>query len=55
MEQDVSEITGICYQVIDDLVDQYMPKSYADQWDMEGLYAATIQHLGLDVPYCLGR
>ncbi len=50
--QDVSEITGdMRYQVIDDLVDQYMPpKSYADQWDMEGLYAATIQHLGLDVP-----
>ena len=50
--QDVSEITGdMRYQVIDDLVDQYMPpKSYAEQWDMEGLYAATIQGLGLDLP-----
>ncbi len=50
--QDVSEITGdMRYQVIDDLVEEFMPpKSYADQWDMEGLYAAVIQSLGLDLP-----
>ncbi len=38
-------------QVIEDLVDDYMPpKSYADQWDTEGLYAAVIQELGVDAP-----
>ncbi len=38
-------------QVIDDLVDAHMPpKSYADQWDMQGLYAALIEKVGLDVP-----
>ncbi|SPF79544.1 preprotein translocase subunit SecA [Pseudoprimorskyibacter insulae] len=37
--------------VIDDLVDQYIPaKSYADEWDGEGLYAAVIEKLGMDVP-----
>jgi preprotein translocase subunit SecA len=39
------------HQVIDDLVDQYMPpKSYADQWDTQGLYVAVIEKLGIDVP-----
>ncbi len=38
-------------QVIEDLVDEFMPpKSYADQWDTEGLYAAVIRDLGIDVP-----
>ncbi|WP_137700994.1 preprotein translocase subunit SecA [Marimonas lutisalis] len=38
-------------EVIDDLVEQYIPpRSYADQWDGEGLYAAVIEHLGIDVP-----
>ena len=38
-------------QVIDDLVETYIPpKSYADQWDGEGLYAAAIEKLGIDVP-----
>ena len=38
-------------QVIDDLIDQYMPpKTYADQWDTQGLYAAVIEKLGIDVP-----
>jgi len=37
--------------VIEDLVDEFMPpKSYADQWDTEGLYAAVIRDLGMDVP-----
>jgi preprotein translocase subunit SecA len=50
--QDLSEIIqDMRHEVIGDLVDQYMPpKSYADQWDTEGLYAATIEHLGIDVP-----
>ena len=49
---DVSEITrDMRHQVIEDLVDQYMPpRSYADQWDTEGLYAAVIEKLGIDVP-----
>ena len=38
-------------QVIDDLVDEHMPaKTYADQWDTEGLHAKIIEHIGIDVP-----
>lgn len=38
-------------QVIDDLVTMYMPpRSYADQWDAEGLHQAVVEHLGLDLP-----
>ncbi len=50
--EDLSEIAqDMRVQVIDDLVDQYIPeKSYADQWDGEGLYAAVIKQLGIDVP-----
>ena len=49
---DLSAITqDMRNQVIDDLVDEYMPpKTYADQWDTEGLYAACIEKLGIDVP-----
>jgi preprotein translocase subunit SecA len=49
---DLSEIVkDMRDQVIDDLVDTYIPpKSYADQWDTEGLYAAAIEKLNLDVP-----
>jgi len=50
--EDLSEIVGdMRHEVIDDLIDQYMPpKSYADQWDTEGLYAQVIERLNLDVP-----
>ncbi len=50
--KDLSEITqDMRSQVIEDLVTEYMPpKSYADQWDTEGLYAATIEKLGIDAP-----
>jgi len=50
--QDLSEITSdMRSQVIDDLVDLYIPeKSYADQWDTEGLYVQVIAQLGMDVP-----
>ncbi|MEO1640318.1 MAG: SEC-C metal-binding domain-containing protein, partial [Pseudomonadota bacterium] len=50
--RDLSEVTkDMRDQVIDDLVHQYMPpKSYADQWDTEGLYADVIAHLGVDAP-----
>ncbi len=38
------------HQVIDDLVDHYIPpKTYADQWDVEGLYAALLEKVGIDV------
>ncbi|MCL4118620.1 UNVERIFIED_CONTAM: hypothetical protein GTU68_032039 [Idotea baltica] len=50
--KDLSEITAdMRYQVIDDLIDTYMPpKSYADQWDTEKLYAQVIEKLGADLP-----
>ncbi|APX89867.1 preprotein translocase subunit SecA [Brevirhabdus pacifica] len=50
--KDVNEIVeDMRHQVIDDLVDFYIPaRSYADQWDGEGLYAAVIEKLGVDAP-----
>ncbi|MCF2871434.1 preprotein translocase subunit SecA [Octadecabacter sp. G9-8] len=50
--EDLSEIAAdMRSQVIDDLVDAHIPaKSYADQWDTEGLYAQVIAQLGIDVP-----
>ncbi|WP_026758068.1 preprotein translocase subunit SecA [Sediminimonas qiaohouensis] len=49
---DLSEIVAdMRSQVIDDLIEQYMPpKTYADQWDTEGLHAACVEKLGVDVP-----
>ncbi|GAB4541705.1 MAG: preprotein translocase subunit SecA [Ruegeria sp.] len=49
---DLSDIVSdMREQVIDDLIDQYMPpKSYADQWDTEGLHAAIKDKLNMDVP-----
>ncbi len=49
---DLSEIVkDMRGEVIDDLVDQYMPpKTYADQWDMEGLHEAVIEALNMDLP-----
>jgi preprotein translocase subunit SecA len=39
------------FQVIEDLIDQYMPpKTYADQWDLDGLKAALIEQMNIDVP-----
>lgn len=50
--EDLSSIAqDMRHEVIGDLVDEYMPpKTYADQWNTEGLYAAGIEHLGIDVP-----
>ncbi|MDG1129604.1 preprotein translocase subunit SecA [Rhodobacteraceae bacterium EhC02] len=50
--KDLSDtISDMRSQVIDDLVEQYMPpKTYADQWDTEGLYRDCIEKLGIDVP-----
>jgi len=50
--EDLEEITeDMRHQVIDDLVDDFLPpKSYAEQWNSEGLYAAVMQKLALDLP-----
>ncbi|WP_226780061.1 preprotein translocase subunit SecA [Oceaniglobus trochenteri] len=50
--KDLHEITeDMRHQVIEDLVDAYIPpKSYADQWNGEGLYVAVMEQLGLDLP-----
>ena len=50
--EDLSEIiSDMRDQVADDLIDQYLPpNTYADQWDSHALYAAVIEHLGLDMP-----
>ncbi|MBY6157538.1 preprotein translocase subunit SecA [Pseudooceanicola nitratireducens] len=50
--KDLSEIVAdMRSQVIDDLVATYIPpKTYAEQWDGEGLYAAVIENLNIDVP-----
>ncbi|WP_172331591.1 preprotein translocase subunit SecA [Mangrovicoccus sp. HB161399] len=50
--QDVSEITrDMRHDVVEDLVDAHIPpKTYHDQWDGEGLYAAAIEKLGVDAP-----
>ncbi len=49
---DLNEITtDMRHQVIDDMIDQFLPpNTYADQWDSDGLYAAAIEKLGVDVP-----
>ncbi|WP_121061119.1 preprotein translocase subunit SecA [Chachezhania antarctica] len=50
--EDISEIvTDMRHQLIDDLVEQYMPpNAYADQWETEALYAKCIELLGIDEP-----
>ncbi len=38
-------------QVIDDMIDEYMPpKTYADQWNTEGLHEAVKDKLTIDAP-----
>jgi preprotein translocase subunit SecA len=50
--EDLSEIVrDMRHQVVDDLVDTYMPKkAYADQWETEKLYVEALEKLGIDVP-----
>ena len=50
--QEVEEIVqDMRHQVIDDLVDTHIPpKSYADQWDTEGLAEAVAKTIGITVP-----
>jgi preprotein translocase subunit SecA len=49
---DLTEIiTDMRNDVIDDMIDIHMPpKSYADQWDTQGLYAGVIENLNMDLP-----
>ncbi|WP_171132594.1 preprotein translocase subunit SecA [Ruegeria sp. HKCCA5014] len=49
---DLSDIASdMREQVIDDLIDEYMPpKSYADQWDVDGLHEAIKDKLTIDAP-----
>ncbi|SCY48223.1 preprotein translocase subunit SecA [Paracoccus tibetensis] len=50
--EEVGEITAdMRHQVIDDLVEDHMPaKSYADQWDADGLKAAVRERLNMNLP-----
>lgn len=50
--QDLAEVArDMRHQVIDDLVDTHIPpKTYADQWDTEGLKTAIKEFVGVDAP-----
>ncbi|MCU4652195.1 preprotein translocase subunit SecA [Roseibacterium sp. SDUM158016] len=50
--EEIAEVArDMRHQVIEDLVDTHMPpRSYADQWDTEGLRDAVREKLGLDLP-----
>lgn len=50
--EDLSEIVDdMRHEVIDDLLDVHMPpKTYADQWDVEGLQQQVREMLGIDAP-----
>jgi preprotein translocase subunit SecA len=50
--EDFSEIVGdMRHQVVEDLIGRHLPpRSYADQWDVDGLKAEVQEKLGLDLP-----
>jgi preprotein translocase subunit SecA len=50
--EDLSDIVGeMRSQVIEDMVDQHLPpRSYPDQWNLEGLAAAVRSTLGIEPP-----
>ncbi|SMO83181.1 preprotein translocase subunit SecA [Paracoccus laeviglucosivorans] len=50
--EEVAEVAGdMRAQVVDDLVDEYLPpRTYAEQWDTDGLKAAVIDRLNMDLP-----
>ena len=50
--EDINDVVeDMRHQVVDDLVEIYMPpRSYADQWDTEGLREAVQKALALDLP-----
>ncbi|SEH61257.1 preprotein translocase subunit SecA [Paracoccus alkenifer] len=49
---DVADIVAdMRQQVIEDLIDSYLPeKTYAEQWDTEGLRKAGVEQLNMDLP-----
>ncbi len=49
---DVSEtVRDMRHELVDDLVAEHIPpKAYAEQWDMEGLYARLLQDFGKEIP-----
>jgi len=50
--EDINDVAqDMRHQVVDDMIEQFMPpKSYADQWDTDGLNEAIKQALTLDLP-----
>ncbi|CAM3282908.1 protein translocase subunit secA [Paracoccus aminovorans] len=50
--EEVAEVAAdMRAQVIDDMIDQHLPpRSYAEQWDVEGLHQAVIERLNMDLP-----
>ncbi len=50
--EDLGEIVeDMRHQVAEDLVDFYLPpKTYADKWDAQGLYAGVIERMNMDLP-----
>ncbi len=50
--EDIEEIVqDMRHQVAEDLVNAYMPpKSYAGKWDIEGMHAALIEKMGMNLP-----
>ncbi|MDB6176787.1 preprotein translocase subunit SecA [Paracoccus sp. Z330] len=50
--EEVGEIAAdMRHQVVDDLVDDFMPpKSYADQWDIDGLKTQAREKLNMNLP-----
>jgi len=50
--EDINDVAqDMRHQVVDDMIEQFMPpKSYADQWDTDGLAEAVKQALALDLP-----
>ncbi len=48
--QDLAEVVeDMRHQVIDDLVDHFIPpKTYAEQWDAEGLHSSLLEKCGLE-------
>ncbi|MEO0680506.1 MAG: SEC-C metal-binding domain-containing protein, partial [Pseudomonadota bacterium] len=50
--EDVSEtVREMRHQLVDDLVAEHVPeRAYSDQWDVEGLYAKTLESFDKDLP-----
>ncbi|MGR3641432.1 preprotein translocase subunit SecA [Alterinioella nitratireducens] len=50
--EDINDVAeDMRHQVVDDMIETYMPpRSYADQWDTDGLHEAVKQALSLDLP-----